>query len=171
MAIRIEYFLILTVGILLLSIVNINPKSQGANISKGEKEIEFQNFSLFDIKENEPAQSLLASKMLKYQNYLSMEEIDLKDEKGYRILSQKAIYQQEYVYMDEGVNILRDDGLKFSTKSLEYNLSNKEIRSLGRFVLEFNTTIIQGSNLILNMNNKQITADNIEAKIDTLSAN
>lgn len=171
MAIRIEYFLILTVGILLLSIVNINPKSQSANISKGEKEIEFQNFSLFDIKENEPAQSLLASKMLKYQNYLSMEEIDLKDEKGYRILSQKAIYQQEYVYMDEGVNILRDDGLKFSTKSLEYNLTNKEIRSLDRFVLEFNTTIIQGSNLILNMNNKQITADNIEAKIDTLSAN
>lgn len=171
MAIRIEYFLILTVGILLLSIVNINPKSQGANISKGEKEIEFQNFSLFDIKENEPAQSLLASKMLKYQNYLSMEEIDLKDEKGYRILSQKAIYKQEHVYMDEGVNILRDDGLKFSTKSLEYNLTNKEITSVDRFVLEFNTTIIQGSNLILNMNNKQITADNIEAKIDTLSAN
>ena len=165
MAIRIEYLLILTLGLLLFSIVNINPSSQVAKTSKGDKEIEFQNFSLFDIKKNEPLQTMSAAKMLKYQNYLAMDKIDLKDENGYRILSQKAIYEEEYIYMDKGVNILRDDGLKFSTKSLNYNVETKEIKTLKPFMLEFNSSIIQGENLALNMNDKKITADNVEAKI------
>ena len=165
MAIRIEYLLILTLGLLLLSIVNINPTSQAAKTSKGDKEIEFQNFSLFDIKKDEPLQTMSASKMVKYQNYLDMDNIDLKDEKGYRILSQKAIYEEEYIYMDKGVNILRNDGSKFSTKSLNYNVETKDIKTLKPFILEFNSSIIQGENLALNMNNKEISADNIEAKI------
>lgn len=169
MAIRIEYLLILTLGLLLLSIVNINPTSQAAKTSKGDKEIEFQNFSLFDIKENEPLQTMSASKMIKYQNYLAMDEIDLKDEKGYRILSQKAIYEEEYIYMDKGVNIFSDDGSKFSTKSLNYNVETKDIKTLKPFILEFNSSIIQGDNLALNMNDKKITADNIEAKIFFIS--
>ena len=165
MAIRIEYLLILVFVILLLSILGINPSSTEAKSSKGDKEIEFQNFSLYDIRENEPAQEMFALKTVKYQNYLEMDEIDLKDEKGYRLLSKKAIYEEEYVYMDQGVNVLRDDGLKFSTKSLNYNVETKEIKTVKPFMLEFNSSIIQGENLALNMNNKKLSADNIEAKI------
>lgn len=165
MALKIEYLLIVMLGLLLLSILGINPSSQAAKSSKGDKEIEFQNFSLYDIKKNEPLQTISSSKMVKYQNYLDMDDIDLKDEKGYRLLSQKAIYEEEYVYMDKGVNIFRDDGLKFSTKSLNYNTKTKDIKTLKPFILEFNSSIIQGENLALNINNKIITADNIEAKI------
>jgi hypothetical protein len=112
-----------------------------------------------------------ASKMVKYENYLDMDEIDLRDESGYRLLSQKAIYQEEFIYMDKGVNVLRDDGLKFSTKSLSYNVKTKDIETLKPFILEFNSSIIQGQNLVLNMNNNTISADNIEAKIVFISAN
>ncbi len=171
MVLRIEYLLVVVLGLLLLSILGINPSSQEAKSSKGDKEIEFQNFSLYDIKKDEPLQTISASKMVKYQNYLAMENIDLKDENGYRLLSQKAIYEEEYIYMDKGVNILRDDGLKFSTKSLNYNVDTKDIRTVKPFVLEFNSSIIQGQNLVLNMNSKKITADNIEAKIVFVSQN
>ena len=165
MAIRIEYLLFAMIVLLLVSILGIHPKSQAAKSSKGDKEVEFQNFSLYDIKKNEPSQVVSASKMVKYENYLDMDEIDLKDESGYRILSNNAIYKEDFVYMNKGVNILRDDGLKFSTKSLNYNLETKEIKTLKPFILEFNSSIIQGNNLALNMNNKIISADNIEAKI------
>ena len=171
MAIRIEYLLILMLGVLILSIMKINPTSQAARSVKGDKEAEFQNFSLYDIKKDEPSQVMSAHKMVKYENYLDMDTIDLSDESGYRLLSKKAIYEDELIYMDKGVNVLRDDGLKFSTKSLNYNVKTKDIKTLKPFMLEFNSSIIQGENLALNMNNKIISADNVEAKIVFVSAN
>jgi LPS export ABC transporter protein LptC len=170
MAIRIEYLLMFMLVVLLLSILGINPTSQAAKSSKGDKEIEFQNFSVYDIKQNAAAQEMFAVKTIKYQNYLEMDEIDLKDETGYRLLAKKAIYENEYVYMDRGVHVLRDDGLKFSTKSLNYNVDTKDIRTVKPFILEFNSSIIQGQNLVLNMNSRKISADNIEAKIVFVSA-
>jgi hypothetical protein len=171
MAIRIEYLLVFVLAILLLSILGINPTSQAAKSSKGDKEIEFQNFSLYDIKKDDPSQVMTAFKMIKYENYLDMDDIDLQDENGYRLLSKKAIYEEDFIYMQKGVNVLRDDGLKFSTKSLNYNVKTKDIKTLKPFILEFNSSIIQGENLALNMNSKIISADNIEAKIVFVSAN
>jgi len=165
MVLRIEYLLLLVLLILGATLLWINPKSQLATSVKGDKEIAFQNFSFYDIKESKPSDSVSASKMVKYENYVALDNIDLQDESGYRILSNKAIYENELVQMDKGVTILRSDGLKFSTNSLNYNLKTKDIRSVKAFMLEFNASIIQGENLALNMNSKIITADNIEAKI------
>ncbi|CAA6814334.1 MAG: Unknown protein [uncultured Sulfurovum sp.] len=165
MAIRIEYLLILMLLLLLLSILGINPSSHEAKSSKGDKEIEFQNFALYDIKKDEPAQEMFAYKTVKYENYLEMDNIDLRDEQGYRLLSEKAIYEAEYIYMDEGVNVLHVDGLNFSTNSLNYNVNTKEIKTSEPFLLEFNSSIVQGENLALNMNSKELSADNINAKI------
>jgi len=165
MVLRIEYLLLLVLLILGASIVWINPKSQEATSVKGDKEMAFQNFSFYDIKEVEPSEYVSASKMVKYENYIALENIDLQDESGYRILSNKAIYENDFVQMNKGVTVLRSDGLKFSTNSLNYNLKTKDIKSVKAFMLEFNASIIQGENLALNMNSKIITADNIEAKI------
>lgn len=165
MVLRIEYLLILVTGILLLSILRINPVSQEAQSAKGEKEIAFENFSIHDIKKDKPVQEIFAKYMVKYQNYLEMNEVDLKDEKGYRLLSNQAIYEEEYVFMDKGVKILRDDGLTFSTIRLNYNIDTKDIKTVEPFMLEFNASIIQGDNLALNMNDKYVSADNIEAAI------
>jgi len=151
--------------ILAATLLWINPKSQLATSVKGDKEIAFQNFSLYKIQKDKPSSIVSASKMVKYEKYIEMDEIDLEDENGYRILSNKAIYENEFVHMNKGVNILRNDGLKFSTKSLNYNMETKDITTVKPFILEFNASIIQGENLALNMNNKIITADNIEAKI------
>jgi LPS export ABC transporter protein LptC len=165
MVLRIEYLLLLVLLILAATLLWINPKSQLATSVKGDKEIAFQNFSFYDIKEAEPLDSISASKMVKYENYIALENIDLQDESGYQILSNKAIYENEFVQMDKGVTILRNDGLKFLTKSLSYNTKTKDIKTAKPFILEFNASIIQGENLALNMDSKIITADNIEAKI------
>jgi len=165
MGLRIEYLLLILLGILFLSILSINPASQLAKSSKGDKELAFHNFSLYDIKKNEPMQEMFATETIKYQHFLEMRGVDLKDESGYRLLAKKAIYENEYIYMNKGVNILRNDGLKFFTKSLDYNVDNKDIKTTEEFRLEFNASIIEGRNLVLNMKNKKITADNIEAKI------
>ncbi|CAA6804530.1 MAG: Unknown protein [uncultured Sulfurovum sp.] len=165
MGIRIEYLLILVVGLLIFSILNINPTSLAAKSAKGNKEVEFQNIALYDIKQDEPAQIMFASDMVKYENHLDMNNIDLKDENGYQILSKRAIYNDNYIYMDTGVKVFNNDGLKFSTRSLNYNIETKDIKTVQPFMLEFNSSIIQGENLLLNLEDKKLSADNIEAKI------
>ena len=165
MAIRIEYLLIFLIGILLLSIWGINPSSKAATSSKGDKEVAFQNIFLADIKKDEPAQKMFAYQLVKYQNYLEMNEIELKDETGYHLLSKKAIYEEAYIYMDMGVNVLRDDGLKFTTKSLNYNVDTKEVKTVQPFLLEFNASSVEGDNLALNIESRKISADNIQASI------
>jgi len=165
MGLRIEYLLLLVLLILGATLLWIHPKSQVATSVKGDKEIAFQNFSFSDIKETEPSNRVSASKMVKYEKYIALDNIDLQDESGYRILSQKAIYENDFVQMEQGVTLLRNDGLKFLTNSLNYNIKTKDIKSAKPFILEFNASTIQGENLALNMNNKIITADNIEAKI------
>jgi len=165
MGLRIEYLLLLVLLILGATLFGINPKSQLAISVKGDKEIAFQNFSFFNIKETDPSACVSASKMVKYEKYIALDNIDLQDESGYRILSQKAIYENELVQMEQGVTLLRNDGLKFLTKSLNYNLKTKDIKTAKPFILEFNASTIHGENLALKMNSKIITADNIEAKI------
>lgn len=167
MAIRIEYLLFLMIVLLLVSIWGIHPKSLIAQSPKGDKEVIFQNFSLYDIKIDKPSEVVSASKMIKYKNYVVMDEIDLKEGRAYRLLSNQAVYEKNFVHMNKGVHILRDDGLKFSTESLDYNLKSKDIKTLKPFVLEFNSSIIKGENLALNMDSKEISADNINAKIVT----
>jgi len=166
MGLRIEYLLLLVVLILGASILWINPKSKPATTVKGDKEIVLENFSFYDIKESESSEHIRAAKMVKYEHYIALDEIDLQDENGYRIVSKKAIYANALVQMDKGVTILRNDGVKFVTKSLDYNLETKDIKTLKPFILELNASTIQGKNLALNMKSKIITADNIEAKIE-----
>ncbi|HHD81640.1 MAG TPA: LPS export ABC transporter periplasmic protein LptC [Campylobacterales bacterium] len=169
MAVRIEYFLLLLLGILVASIIGINPSSHDAKSSKGEKEIEFENFSLYNIQEDESMEEIFAEKLVKYPNHLEMSDINLKDEEGYQLFSNEAVYEEEHIYMDSGVKILSDDGLKFITTTLNYNVETKDIETQEPFLLEYNASIIKGENLVLNMNSKIISADNIDAKIYFIS--
>ncbi len=165
MAIRIEYLLLLVLGILLLSTLGIKPASHEATSSKGDKEIAFENFHLSNIKENESTQEMSAQKTVKYQNYLEMQKLEIEGESTYHLLATRAKYQEQNIYMEQGIQILRDDGLKFVTKEIHYNIDTKDIKGKSPFVLEFNSSKIKGENLQLNMQNKVIRADKVEAHI------
>jgi LPS export ABC transporter protein LptC len=165
MAVRIEYLLLTLLVILLVSVVGINPSSHEAKSSNGQKELEFENFALYNIKTDEATQEMFAVKMTKYKNHLEMNDVDLRDEKGYELLSHQAVYESSNIYMDSGVKILSQDGFEFKTPTLTYNVETKDIQTDASFVMEYNQSTIKGQNLALSMNNKHISADKIEAKI------
>jgi len=165
MAVRIEYLLLTAIAFLLLSILGLNPSSYEAKSSKANKEIEFQNFSLSDIKTDNSGQKISASKTIKYRSYLELEDINMTGENRYTLLSKKAIYKDDIVYMHKGVKILREDNLSFSTENLTFNVKNKELQTKKPFILKFNKSRIEGDNLELFLDNKKILADNIDASI------
>lgn len=151
--------------ILMGSILGINPSSQEAKSSNAQRELEFENFSLYNIQTDKATQEIFAVNMTKYKNYIEMRDVDLKDEKGYELFSNDAIYDEDMIYMDNGVNVLSQDGFTFITPSLNYHIEDKHIKTDKPFTLEYNQSIVYGQNLALDMNSKYISADKIEAKI------
>jgi len=165
MVLRIEYILIIILAILFFSIMGINPSSQSAIKSTGDREILFENFALFEVKENELGKRIFSSKTTKYATYLDLKDINLSDENGHNIIAGEAIYKDNMIFMDKNITLSADNGLIFSTKNLNYNLKEKVVKSTTPFTLDFNGSKIKGENLEYSMMSKDISADNIHAKI------
>jgi len=165
MAVRIEYLLFVSVALLLLSILGLNPTSYEAISSTAKKEIEFHNFSLLDIKSNDIGQKLSALKTVKYKDYLELDSIHLSGINGYSIFAKKAIYKDDFIYMHKDVKLLREDNLTFLTENLSYDIKNKKVENSKPFILKFNKSIIKGNNLEVFINSKKIIANNINASI------
>ena len=167
MVLKIEPILILVTVILLLSILGINPSSKPAINAKGDKEVLFQDFYLFELKVDSEGKKVFAHQAIKYTNYLDLREVNLSDENGHNILSTRAVYEDDAVFMKDDIKFTRNDGLTFTTKDLSYDFAKEEIETFAPFLLEFNGSTIEGDNLEYNMKNREISADGIVASILT----
>jgi LPS export ABC transporter protein LptC len=165
MVIRIEYILLIVLAILAFSIIGINPASQSAIKSKGDREILFQNFSLSEFKEENLGKKILAQEAIKYTTHFDLKDINLKDELGHTLLAKNVRYQNNSVYMDQNVTLKSKEGLTFSTENIYYKLKDKLVKSTASFTLDFNGSQIKGENLEYSMMSQDISADNIRASI------
>jgi len=165
MVIRIEYILLIVLAVLVLSIIGINPASQSAIRSTGDKEILFQNFSLSEFKEDTLGKRILAKEAIKYQTHLDLKNINLNDENGHILLADVVRYKDNSVYMDYNITLTSQEGLIFSTEKIYYKLKDKVVKSTTPFTLDFNGSKIEGTNLEYSMKSKDVSADNIHASI------
>ena len=165
MVLRIEYLLIVVLGILFLSIIGINPASQVAIKSEGDKEILFQDFSLSEFKEDALGKKILAQEAIKYKTHFDLKHIKLNNEYGDTVLADEVTYQDSSVYMKKNVILKSKEGLVFSTENIFYKLKDKLVKSTATFTLDFNGSRIKGENLEYSMMSKDVSADNIHAVI------
>ena len=165
MVLRIEYVLLVVLAILIFSIIGINPSSQSAIKSKGDREILFENFALFEVKEDEVGKKIFSSKTTKYTTHLDLKDINLSDESEHNIVASEAIYKDNVVYMENNITLTSKEGLKFFTDNISYKLKDKIVKTTTAFTLDFNGSRIEGENLEYSMKSRDISADNIHAKI------
>ncbi len=165
MVLKIEYLLIIITLVLIVSIMEIHPTSKPAINTKGDKEVTFKDFSLFELKVDMQGKRVSAHEATKYTNYLDLKEVNLSDENGHNIFANRAIYEDNAVFMKGDIEFVRNDGLKFNTKNLSYDLKTEEIETFSPFILDFNGSIIKGDNLEYNMKGKEISADDIVASL------
>ena len=165
MAVRIEYILIMVFALLIAAVFGFTPTSRAAISGKAEKEVQFENFQLFNLKENDSNQKIYASKATKYNKYIKFTNVNVTDDLGHTIFSDTARYEDDVLHMKKNVKVSRDDGIDFLTESLNYDLTKKLITTSEPFVLEVNRTIIRGDKLVFEVENKIISAYNVDASI------
>ena len=165
MAVRIEYLLMMVFAILLVSIFGVNPSSKEAISAKGQKEVEFDDFSVHNIKEDNSGKKIEASSAVKYKKYIDFYDVNVTDELGHTLVSNRAVYEGNTLYMNQNVKVSRADGIEFYSESLNYTTKDKIVTTDAPFLLEFNKSVIRGEKLELDVNRDSISAYNVNASI------
>ena len=165
MAVRIEYILIVVFALLLVAVFGFTPTSRVAISGKSEKEVQFENFQLFNLREKESSQTIRATSAVKYNTYINFNNVNVRNDLGDMIVSDKARYEDDLLYMNSNVKVSRNNGMKFSTESLNYDLKKKMITTLKPFLLEVNQSTIRGEALVFEVEKNIISAHNINASI------
>ena len=171
MAVRIEYLLMLVFVILLAAIFGFHPSSKEAILAKGQKEVEFDNFLADSIKKDNSGKKIKALKAVKYKQYVDFYDVNVTDELGHKLLSKRAIYKGESLYMNQNVKVSREDGINFYTQSLNYETNKKIVTTDDAFLLEFNKSVVRGKKLELEVNQDIISAYHVEASIVFVNRN
>lgn len=143
----------------------MNPTSKEAIHANGQKEVEFNTFTLYNIKQDNTGRILDAKRAIKYKEYMNFYDVNLTDELGHILLSDKAVYNNDTVYMSNNVKVSKDDAIRMFTESLNYTIPTQVITTQEPFLLEFNKSVVRGRKLELQLQKESISAYNVEASI------
>ncbi|NOZ90194.1 MAG: LPS export ABC transporter periplasmic protein LptC [Epsilonproteobacteria bacterium] len=163
MVLRVEYILLISLGILSFFIFIEKPNSIDAKEANSSKEALFRDFSLIEINENGIENELKATEAVKYKESLEAENIDITHQKIYHIIAKKAVYKKNIVSIENNITLKKDNEMEFKTDSLIYNMKEKVAYTKDGFEMDLNGSKIYGSNLRYDLKQKDISADGINA--------
>ena len=125
MVLRVEYILLISLGILSFFIFIEQPNNIDAIESNSSKEALFRDFSLVEINQNGIENELKATEAIKYKNSLEARDINITHEKVYHVLAQRAIYKKNLLSIEKNITLKKDNEMKFQTDNLEYHIKEK----------------------------------------------
>jgi len=165
MALRIESILIIGIGLVFALLLFQDKSGVDAIESNSSKEFSFNNFSLIEITPKGVENRLSAKEAIKYTTHFELQEINITYKNTQHLLATKATYQDNFIYLDQSVLFKRDDGLEFKTEKLEYSIKSKKLYADKSFYIDMNESHIAGENLQYDLDDKNISAQEIRAMI------
>ncbi|NEW60254.1 LPS export ABC transporter periplasmic protein LptC [Sulfurovum sp. bin170] len=165
MVLRVEYILVVSLVILFGFIFMEQPNDVKAIESNSSKELYFKNLSLIDLSEKGIENRLVSSSVIKDGDSFEFEDIDITYKQTHRILAKKAIYRDDFVYLEDNISLRRDDGFSFVTDDLKYSMEEKIASTDSHFRLDMNGSRVSGEKLYYNLDREEVSADRIDASI------
>ncbi|HHB93592.1 MAG TPA: LPS export ABC transporter periplasmic protein LptC [Campylobacterales bacterium] len=165
MVLRVEYILLISLGVLSFFIFIEKPNSIKSIESNSSKEALFRDFSLVEINKNGIKNELIATEAIKYKDYFEAKYINITHEKIYHLLAQKAIYKKNIVSLEDNITLKKDNEMEFQTESLIYKMREKIAYTEDGFIMDINGSKIRGTHLKYDLNRGEISAEGINASI------
>ena len=130
-------------------------------------DITFENMHGYTITKEGINSELKASKLLKYQNRVIVYDVDTdflhKDEQN-RIHANKALLKEDNIHLTGDVHYENNTSLDIKSKDLVYNTKTEIATIKSPFILNTQSGVIKGNNLIYDKKNGTIKAKNINYK-------
>lgn len=137
--------------------------------SKNVPIIEFGNFELYKITTNGTYEAIFGSsgflfdkKNIAYNALLYQEDKNTT----YLISGKKLLITKKKISIEKEAKIHKDD-YQLSGKKFIYNLKKQTIKSDGNFTLKNNTSVTNGTDLVVRVNKNTMNAKNIYSIIQT----
>jgi len=165
MVLRVEYILLISLGILSFFIFIEKPNSIESIETNSSKEALFRDFSLVEINEKGIENELRATEAIKYKNSLEARDINITHKKIYHVLAKKAVYKKNIVSIENNITLKKDNEMEFQTDTLTYKMKEKIAYTDDGFIMDINGSKIRGTHLKYDLNRGEISADNINASM------
>lgn len=165
MAIRIEFILLLVLFMVIGVIFLSKTEDIKAIKSTSTSELLFENFSLVELGEQGVTHQLISSKALKDRKFFILSDINITYDNAQHLSAKEARYEKDTIHLKDDVILSRDDGISFASNHLEYHVNEEKLHIDSEFSLEINGSIIKGKNLYYHLEDKNISADGVSAKI------
>ena len=165
MAVRIEYILLLVLFIIFGFIFLSKTEDIKAVKSTSTKELVFKDFSLIELGEQGITHQMISSKALKDKKFFTLSDINITYNEIQHLYAKEARYEKDIIHLKNEVILSRNDGIYFNSEHLKYTVKTQKLYIDSNFSLDINGSIIVGKNLCYSLDDKNISADNISAKI------
>jgi len=167
MVLRVEYILLISLGILSFFIFTEKPHNIKAIETNSSKEALFRDFYLVEINQNGIKNALRATEAIKYKNSFQAKDINITHNKIYHLFAQKAIYKKNIVSIENNITLKKDNEMEFQTDTLTYKMREEIAYTNDGFVIDINGSKIRGTHLKYNLKIGEISADKIKATLLT----
>lgn len=140
----------------------LDSKNSATNIAK----IEMENIKDFEISEKKIIRESSAKKVVRYKDKDVFNHIEMnfvQEDFIYSVKSNKGEYKKDIITLNENVNIERNDGLKFTTELINYDVKNKIFWGDDPFTYTSKFLNANGYGLVYDVKNKDIKSNKIHA--------
>jgi len=165
MVLRVEYILLISLGILSFFIFIEKPHNIEAIETNSSKEALFRDFYLVEINQDGIKNALRATEAIKYKNSFEARDINITHNKIYHLLAQKAIYKKNIVSIENNIILKKDNAMEFQTDNLTYKMKEEIAYIDDGFLMDINGSKIKGTHLKYDLNIGEISADGINASM------
>jgi len=167
MVLRVEYILLISLGILSFFIFTEKPHNIKAIESNCSKEALFRDFYLVEINQEGIRNSLKATEAIKYKNSFEATDINITHNRVYHLFAQKAIYKKNIVSIENNITLKKDNSMEFQTDTLTFKMREEIAYTDDGFIMNINGNKIKGTHLKYNLKIGEISANKIKATMLT----
>ena len=165
MVLRVEYILLISLGILSFFIFIEKPHNIEAIETNSSKEALFRDFYLVEINQDGIKNALRATEAIKYKNSFQAKDINITHNRIYHLFAQKAIYKKNIVSIENNITLKKDNAMEFQTDNLTYKMKEEIAYIDDGFLMDINGSKIKGTHLKYDLNIGEISADGINASM------
>lgn len=160
----INLFFIILAGLLIGMFNYFSPDYAPSNDIKDIPQIELTDFTLYEISSKGIDHILEGKEGKKFDDHYVITSAKFSDNTKnlfQTIRSDHADYRNDIIALNGHVHYLRDDGLEFHSAEGSYNSKTSLVQTIGSFVINKNTSSIDGTSLHYNTAQDTVSADRV----------
>jgi hypothetical protein len=166
MAVKIEWILAVSIVSIWLFSYEFKIQQQKRVKVKSSKNLEFYDTDFTKVDTKGIVSIVNTKHGIRKKNILDVYDINYTDKQIKFLVSDKAKWINDVLYLDGNVSVYQKDGFKCFTQSAVYDKKSSILKIPDSFVAKLNGDTLNGVKLIYNLNTKILKASDVDALLE-----